>query len=299
MDRKVGVSLFNGIGVGFLALKQLGIKLDALVSSEINEDSNMVNQSHFPETVQIGDITKVDLKHLKKTLGDVYIVMGGSPCTNFSFAGKRNGMTTITHERITTLKRYLQLKKEGFQFDGQSYLFWEFVLTVKILKPKYFFLENVNMSKEWESVITKELGVLPIRINSNLVSGQNRLRLYWTNIPNVSQPIDKGIKFSRLIGGKSCSFRGRKLYDDDFYTQVFQYTKNDKSNCLVTGGNTNKVHRPDGTVENLTVTEFELLQTLPVGYTKVKDICNTKRKEMIGNSWTLDVIKHIFSNLNE
>lgn len=297
MHRKVGVSLFNGIGVGFQACKELNIHLDTMISSEINEQSITVNQHHFPDTIQIGDITKVNLEELKQLLGDVYIVMGGSPCTNFSFAGKRNGMTTITHEKITTLKRYLQLKKEGFQFTGQSYLFWEFVLSVKILKPKYFFLENVNMSKEWESVITNELGVLPIRINSNLVSGQNRNRLYWTNIPNVSQPIDEGIEFSNLIGGKSCAFRGRKLYDNNYYTQVFQYTKNNKSNCLVTKGKTNMVQRPNGTIEHLTPTEFEILQTLPIGYTKVNGVCNTKRKEMIGNSWTLDVIKHIFQNM--
>jgi len=297
MTKKVGVSLFNGIGVGFQALKELGIKLDTLISSEINQDSIDVNQHHFPDTIQIGDITKVDLKNLKQTVGKVYIVMGGSPCTNFSFAGKRNGMTTITHEKIVTLERYLELKKEGFQFNGQSYLFWEFVLAVKILKPKYFLLENVKMTKEWETVITNELGVLPVFINSDLVSGQNRERLYWTNVPNVSQPKDRGIKFSELIGGKSCAYRGVKFKGNDHYTIVHQYSKKDKGNCLVTGGTTNMAERSNGSIEYLTPTEFEILQTLPLGYTNVKDICDTKRKEMIGNSWTLEVIKHIFKNL--
>lgn len=298
MSKKVGVSLFNGIGVGFQALKELKIEMDTLISSEINQDSIAVNQHHFPDTIQIGDITKVDLKKLKQTLGKVYIVMGGSPCTNFSFAGKRNGMTTITHEKIVTLERYLELKAEGFQFDGQSYLFWEFVLAVKILKPKYFLLENVKMNKEWEMVITKELDVLPVYINSDLVSGQNRERLYWTNIPNVSQPENKHIYFSELIGGRSCAYRGVKFKGHDHYTTVLQYSKKDKGNCLVTGGTTNMVQRKNGLIEYLSVTEFEILQTLPIGYTNVNGICDSKRKEMIGNSWTLEVIKHIFKNLS-
>ncbi len=296
-ENKVVVSPFNGGGIGFLALEQLGIKVDKRVSFEISDHANAINQKWFPDTQQLGDITKADFNKLKKELGEVFLVMGGSPCTNFSFAGRRNGMTTITHEKIITLKRYLELKEEGFEFEGQSYLFWEFILSVRTLKPKYFFLENVKMDKEWEMVITKELGVSPLYINSDLVSGQNRERIYWTNIPNVSQPINRHIYFSELIGGKSCAYRGVKFKGHIKHTTVLQYTKKDKGNCLVTGGRTNMVQRTNGTIEPLTPTEFEILQTLPIGYTDVKGVCMTKRKEVIGNSWTLEVIKHIFKNL--
>ena len=103
-------------------------------------------------------------------------------CQNFSFAGKRNGMTTTDNIEIITLEQYLKLKSEGFEFDGQSYLFWEYVRILKELKPKYFLLENVIMAKEWEVIISRTLGIAPIRINSALVSAQNRDRLYWTNI---------------------------------------------------------------------------------------------------------------------
>jgi len=108
--------------------------------------------------------------------------LGGSPCQSFSFAGKRKGMSTKDEQEILTLDHYLELKAEGFEFEGQSYLFWEYMRLLNEVKPKYFLLENVMMGEKWEKVLSKAIGVKPIMINSALLSAQNRQRLYWTNI---------------------------------------------------------------------------------------------------------------------
>lgn len=141
--------------------------------------------------------------HLGEKVADIVFdyLIGGSPCQNFSFAGKMNGMSTKTDEKITTLKRYLELKDQNYEFDGYSYLFWEYIRLLNEVKPKYFLLENVRMKKEWRDVIDSILGIEPIEINSALVSAQSRKRLYWIgkknnniyNRINIQQPKDKGL----------------------------------------------------------------------------------------------------------
>lgn len=148
-------------------------------------------------------------------------MLGGSPCQSFSFSGKRNGMTTKCNEEVLALERYLELKREGFEFIGQSYLFWEYVRVLKeiqINNPDVFFLlENVVMSKKWENIITDTLGVSPVLIDSALVSGQQRKRLYWTNINLgcIQQPKDLGIDFRDILDDtileKNGAIRGRYL----------------------------------------------------------------------------------------
>ena len=145
--------------------------------------------------MQMGDVTKADFSQYKC----IDLLIGGSPCTNFSMAGNRKGMTDENEKEILSLEQYLKLKKDGVKFQGESYLFWEFVRALKEIKPKYFLLENVKMKKKWQDVITANLGVEPIEINSNLVSAQNRKRLYWTNIPNIQQPEDKKIMLKDII----------------------------------------------------------------------------------------------------
>jgi DNA (cytosine-5)-methyltransferase 3A len=197
------LSLFDGMSGGQQTFKRLEIKIENYFASEVDKYAIQVTQKNFPSTVQLGDVKNINTNKLPK----IDFLIGGSPCQSFSFSGKRNGMTVKGGEEILTLEKYKQLKKEGFEFEGQSYLFWEYVRILKEVKPKYFFLENVMMSEKWEKVISKTLGVNPICINSSLVSAQNRKRLYWTNIglekdntdlfggmkTIIPQPKDRGI----------------------------------------------------------------------------------------------------------
>ena len=210
-------------------------------------------------------------------------------------------MTTVEKIKITSLDQYLKLKKDGFKFQGQSYLFWEYVRCLKEeFKPKYFFFENVIMAKEWEEIITKELGVKPIRINSLLVSAQNRDRLYWTNIPNVTTPKDLKISLSSIISGaKGCGYRGVLNPITNKYVPNFTIRKDDKSNCVVTSGATNKIYLSNGKERDLKIEEMEMLQTIPIGYTDVEGVPKTQRKKMLGNGWTVDVITHFFKEIPE
>lgn len=201
------LSLFDGMSCGQIALKKLGVNVSEYYASEVDKYAIITTNHNFPNTIQLGDVRNLDVSKL----GNIDILIGGSPCQNFSFAGKRNGMTTTDNIEITTLDQYLQLKSEGFEFDGQSYLFWEYVRILKELKPKYFLLENVVMAKEWEVIISRTLGIAPIRINSALVSAQNRDRLYWTNISahpmglfgeltcTIPQPKDKGLILADIL----------------------------------------------------------------------------------------------------
>tara|TARA_X000001382_G_C3165943_1_gene177883 strand:+ start:481 stop:1635 length:1155 start_codon:yes stop_codon:yes gene_type:complete len=168
---------FDGMSCGQLALKKAGIPVGTYHASEIDKPAMKITQKNFPFTLQMGDITKLEdwrLKVIRDEVG-IDLAMGGSPCQGFSFAGKN-----LNFE------------------DPRSKLFFDFVRVLKILKPKYFLLENVRMKKESQDVISEYLGVEPVAINSNLVSAQNRHRLYWTNIP-FDMPKDKGIILADIL----------------------------------------------------------------------------------------------------
>ena len=173
------LSLFDGQSCGQIALKELGIIPDKYYASEIDKHAIAQTQLNFPNTIQLGSVADVDVSKLEP----IQLLLGGSPCQSFSFAGKRNGMSTTENEEIYTLDRYLQLKSEGFQFEGQSYLFWEYMRILTDIR-KYnpdvkFLLENVEMGDKWERVLSEAIGIRPVHINSALVSAQNRRRLYW------------------------------------------------------------------------------------------------------------------------
>jgi DNA (cytosine-5)-methyltransferase 3A len=201
------LSLFDGMSCGQQALNRAGIKINQYYASEIDKFAIKVTINNYPDTIQLGSVINVDGYKLPK----IDLLIGGSPCQSFSFAGKRNGMITKNSIEVTNLNHYLQLKKDGFEFDGQSYLFWEYVRILHEVKPKYFLLENVIMIEKWEKIITKALNVQPIEINSSLVSAQNRRRLYWTNIgmqpqglfnyPEsiINQPKDKKILLHHIL----------------------------------------------------------------------------------------------------
>lgn len=194
MEKKyVGISLFNGIGCLWIALEQAGICVSQRISSEVDPHAIKANDAMYPDTIQIGDVRKIEVvkdengKPIKlitengviDIMNDEIILGGGSPCQSFSLAGKMKGMVTKDEVEVLTLDHYMRLKNDEFEFEGQSYLFWEYMRILTEIKPKYFLLENVMMAEKWESILTKAIGVSPISINSALVSAQNRRRLYW------------------------------------------------------------------------------------------------------------------------
>lgn len=205
------LSLFDGMSVGQIALKELGIKVDKYYASEIEKHAIAQTQKNFPDTIQLGSVTEVDARKL----GHVDLLIGGSPCQSFSFAGRRNGMSTTTNEEVYSLDRYLELKSQNFEFVGESYLFWEYMRILHEIRETnpnvFFFLENVEMGEKWESVLTKALGIDGVHVNSALVSAQNRRRIYWTNIktttkgllktvvPDIPQPEDRGIYLQDVL----------------------------------------------------------------------------------------------------
>ena len=175
------LSLFDGMSCGQIALDQLGIPVKNYFAAEIDKFAIKVAQANYPDTIHVGDVKDIHTidGHLVDDfcfLHKIDLLIGGSPCQGFSFAGK-------------------QLNFD----DPRSKLFFEYVRLLKALKPKYFLMENVKMSKQSQQIITDYLGVEPIEINSNLVSAQNRRRLYWTNIPVDGLPEDKGIVLADIL----------------------------------------------------------------------------------------------------
>ena len=166
------LSLFDGMSCGRVALERAGIKVDNYYASEIDPYAIKVSQKNYPDIIQLGDVRFWETWGLR----DIDMVIAGSPCQGFSNAGGRLNFD-----------------------DPRSKLFFTFVDILEHYKPKYFLLENVMMKKEWENIITEHMGVEPIEINSALVSAQNRRRLYWTNIPNITQPEDRKIFLKDIV----------------------------------------------------------------------------------------------------
>lgn len=257
------LSLFDGMSCGQIALERVGIKVENYFASEIDKYAMQVTKHNYPNTKHIGDVTKVKGDELPK----IDLLIGGSPCQGFSFAGK-------------------QLNFD----DPRSKLFFEFVRLLEETKPKYFLLENVLMKKEYEQIITDHLGVGPIFINSSLVSAQNRKRLYWTNLPITGLPNDKGILLKDIIESGIVDRDKSYCIDANYHKggSLKQYFEKSRRQLVFYGIRFRK----------LTPTECERLQTVPDNYTSC--VSNTQRYRMLGNGWTIDVVAHIFkSYLNE
>lgn len=299
------LSLFDGICCGHLALERAGIKIDSYDAYEIEKNAIKATETNFPDVVQHGDVTIEDFTKYK---GKIDLLIGGSPCTNLSMAGNGQGLK-----------------------GSQSKLFYEYARAIKEVQPKYFLLENVIMKKEWEDIITNILGVEPIEINSSLVSAQNRRRLYWTNISNVTLPKDKNITLEDILEDiefpNPAAIRGRRLNkativgrrldknghrkDTDKTIPITQClevraTNTDKSNCLTTVDKDNVLtplpigRHPDAFKNNLpfryyTTKEMCRLQTVPDDFLNM--IPDSAARKALGNGWTVDVIAHIFSFL--
>jgi len=280
----VVLSLFDGMSCGQIALNKSGISYGKYYASEIDKHAIKVTQRNFPNTIQLGSVT--DIKGTD--LPQVDLLIGGSPCQSFSNAGNGSG------------------------FEGKSGLFWEYVRILREVKPTYFLLENVKMKKEWQDIISSELGCKPIKINSNLVSAQNRERLYWTNIP-ISELQDKGIfiedildepfdekywlkeKNTELLLKKVNIGNAPNVACIDVYNKK---VKLDRKCPTLTLPHHNSIRLlQNGKIRKLTPNECEKLQTVPINYTNC-DLSDIHRYTMLGNGWTVDVIAHIFGGLS-
>lgn len=309
------LSLFDGMSCGQIALERAGIKVDNYFASEIDKYAIQVTQSHYPNTIQLGDV--LGWKNWK--LPKIDLLIGGSPCQGFSNAGL------------------------GLNFeDPRSKLFFVYVDILKYQKSKNpnlkFLLENVKMKKEWRDIISNELGVEPVEINSALVSAQNRKRLYWANW-KIEQPEDRGIFLKDIIEEgevdreKSYTidanyFKGgnpRSNFEDGKRQLVFEHQshkramvkvqgaairnqvtkrgveeqlnirRDGKSNCVVPTYPNKLNGMFDYEYRKLTPLECERLQTVDDNWTDV--VSNTQRYKMLGNGWTIDVIAHIFKQM--
>lgn len=303
------LSLFDGMSCGQIALANLGCFPDKYYASEVDKFAIQQTRHVFPDTIHIGDVTRVDVSKLDK----IDLIIGGSPCQSFSFAGKQAGMATTENVEVTDLDQYLDLKIMGFEFTGQSYLFWEYmrILTeVRKYNPDVkFLLENVVMSKKWEAVLTNAIGVEPVKINSNLVSAQNRKRLYWTNIEGVTVPEDKGVFLGDILEDNV----PEKYYVSEILCgvkkiQAKERGRGEKAKCLT--ATVYKGPRNDGCtlvrdykgqavitdrLRRLTPDECARLQTVPDWYEWI--VSDTQIYRMCGNGWTVRVIEHILKNL--
>lgn len=310
------LSFCDGMSGAQLALQRTGIKVKNYFAAEIDKFAIKVTQKNFPNTIQLGDVTKINGKDLPK----IDLLIGGSPCQGFSLAGQQ----------------------QGFK-DPRSKLFFEFIRLKHECNPTYFLLENVKMKKEHENVISTFLNISPIEINSNLVSAQNRKRNYWTNIANepfglfgemeciIPIPEDKGIflkdilepevsekyylsenmlkyfenrrsNFNRgLVNIRDANGKASCLTASMCKCDISDNFIQEKAACLTVAGNSGGLHSNMtlinhlGKIRRLTPIECERLQTVPDNYTDC--VSDTQRYKMLGNGFTIDVISHILNFL--
>ena len=310
------LSLFDGMSCGRLALDRANIKYGNYYAAEIDKYAVKVSTANYPDTIQLGDVTK--WREWGIDWGSIDLLLGGSPCQGFSFAGKQLAFD-----------------------DPRSALFFVYVDIlnhIKSVNPNVkFLLENVRMKKEHLAVISDHVGVEPVMINSALVSAQNRVRFYWANW-DIEQPQDKGILLKHIIDdaqterdkshcldanyykGSSweqyktkhrrqqvlCgAMRGRYIVDGKRADtkvdsmagkteQRIEIRDDEKTNCLTTVQKDNLVMLDKTQYRKLTPLECERLQTVPDNYTN--HVSNTQRYKMLGNGWTVEVISHIFKN---
>lgn len=274
------LSLFDGMSCGQIALNRSGVAYDRYFASEIDKHAIKVAMRSFPDTVQLGCVKQVSTSVLPK----IDLLIGGSPCQSFSTSGSRAG------------------------FEGKSGLFWEYHRLLSELRQSnpdvLFMLENVVMKKEWQDVISSALGVEPIKISSALVSAQSRQRLYWTNIPGITQPEDRGVKLrdiveespdpSYALSEKAIAKIRRSVRGKRFLTR-----DDEKVGTIIAGYHkvpTDGMYLDFGFPRRITPLEYERLQTVPDGYTDC--VSSTQRYRMVGNGWTVDVVAHIFSHIS-
>jgi DNA-cytosine methyltransferase len=304
------LSLFDGMSCGQIALKNLGIQVDNYYAAEIDKYAITIAKKNHPGMVHLGDVR--DLK--ASDLPQIDLILAGSPCQDLSLAGKGAGL------------------------DGEkSGLFYEFLRLLLECKPKYFLLENVRMKKEYKDHISELLAVEPIEINSALVSAQNRNRLYWTNIPNVTQPEDLGVKLRDIVEDGVLTDRDKShCLDASYYkgggaNQLRTYINKGKRQVVFNDGchqvgiaddiNGHDIMKRIYSVEGksptlnamtggnrepkVAVDELRWRKLTPLECERLQTVpdgytegvSNTQRYKMLGNGWTVKVIEHILQNI--
>ena len=292
MNKGINVlSLFDGISCGQIALERAGIKVDKYYASEIDKNAIKVTQHNWQDTIQLGDVTKWREWYID--WASIDLLCAGFPCQAWSFAGKQQGINDPRGKlAIDLFELFNFLKKKNPNLK--------------------FLFENVKMKQEYLAYLNNLFETNPININSALVSAQNRERLYWTNIPNITKPSDKNIKIKDILE-ENVNFEfvhadifksGRKRgmawqYDGTgkgFNSQNYRaYFLDGKMACLSHSAPHGAKILTENGVRKTTRKEHERLQTIPDEYTSPIEI--NKAKAAIGNGWTVDVIAHIFSSL--
>lgn len=304
------LSLCDGMSCGQLALKKLGIPIEAYYAAEIKDVAIKVTLDNFPNTIEIGDVNKVSYKDGILTtengdlqVGQIDLVMFGSPCQTFSLA-------MITEHRV------------GLEDKEKSGLFYECYRILQEVKPKYFLMENVRSMKDKDrDFISQMMGVEPIMIDSALIAPAMRKIYYWTNIEGVEQPKKKDIPLqSILTSGYTERQKARcltvsdsrplttsvkmfhRFYYKGFNTLVFkdrqhylnckQYYDDNYKGMAAKDIPVDETDVFDG-VRYLNQLELERCQTVPEGYTKI--LTRNEAADVLGDGWTIDVIAHILS----
>lgn len=291
------LSLFDGISCGQIAINRIGINDYNYYASEIDDYAINVTQHNFAKTIQLGGVENV----VAKDLPQIDLLIGGSPCQGFSFAGDQLNFN-----------------------DDRSKLFFEYVRLLEQCNPTFFLFENVKMKKEYEDVISRFLKVSPLIINSSLVSAQNRKRLYWTNISMSNLPDNKSIFLKNIINNEPFIEGGALSKNIDSKTDLMCVGGIPRRSTDVSRifGQGERIYHIDGKgptlsassggkagpanffitdrsdcsrYRKLTTVECERLQTIPDNYTSAAP--KSQRHKMIGNGWTVDVITHIFKGL--
>lgn len=296
------LSLFDGMSCGRIALERASVDVEMYISSEVKPHAIRVANEHYPvdKFLRMGDVTKLK----GSMLPPIDLLIGGSPCQDFSGANKvREGVNGV-----------------------KSGLFYEYVRLLNECKPKYFLLENVRMKKEHQDIISAELGCEPVTINSEALSPQLRHRLYWTNIP-VLPVEDKGITLNDILeNGYSDRNKARCLLESDsrplttpikmvhryfntgFTTLIFKdkehydairthfntYFKGLSAKGIDYLSRSMDLSLYEG-VRYMTNREREACQTVPPGYTD--SLTRDESACLLGDGWTVDVIAHIFKGL--
>ena len=283
------LSLFDGISCGMVALERAGIPVKRYVAYEIEPNAIKISKKNYPQIEHCGDVTTADFSQYS----GFDLLIGGSPCQDLSNY------------------KYDRGDVKGLE-GSKSNLFYHFVRALKECKPKYFLLENVaSMEQRWADVISEELGIQPVMINSALVCAAERKRLYWTNIPHITQPVDKRVVLKDIVVSaenvpdkywydKPFTYNGDNkkvqctLHINGHRNMKEVYNLNEKCNTILCdgdGGNRQKKVYQDGRCRKLMPIEYERPQTLPDNYSQ--GVADSRRYSTVGNGWTVDVIAHI------